>query len=168
MALPTRALILACLTFALCALVSCDSEPEDGTIRVNIGGERFTLETALDTPTRNLGLGERRELDPNGGMIFVFDRPYRQFFHMKDCYIDIDIAFLDDTGRVVTMYTMPKEAPQGESEPEAAYLARLKKYPSRFPSSVVIEVLGGRFADVGLKEGDVVDLDIKGLKARVE
>jgi uncharacterized membrane protein (UPF0127 family) len=82
--------------------------------------------------------------------------------------VDIDIAYLDDSGRIVSMYTMAAEPLQREDETEMEYIRRLKQYPSRYPASVVIELQAGRFADLGVETGDVIELDIPGLKARAE
>jgi len=156
--------LLACLV----TIPACQDTPDDGLVHVTIKGKAFRLEPALDGPTRGLGLGERRELAADGGMIFVFKKAASQAFVMRDCYIDIDIAFLDDSGRIVAIHAMKTEAPQHEGESERTYALRLTQYPSRFPASVAVEVLGGTFADLGLKEGEVIKVDVEGLKARAE
>ncbi len=169
-------LLYPLVLFPLVALFVCagfvggctEEQAGDATIRVTIKGKAFNLEPALDNATRVVGLGGRESLAEDGGMIFVFKRAFRQSFYMKDCLIDIDIAYLDDAGRVTAVYTMLEEELQRDGESEIDYVLRLKRYPSRYPSSIAIEVRAGTFADLGLVEGDLIDLDIAGLKARAE
>ena len=159
--------LAASITLAL--LPACDEETtDDGRVRVKIEGQTFRLEPALDQPTRTRGLGGRESIDEDGGMIFVFRTAQRRYFHMKDCLVDIDIAYLDDTGRVVSVHEMEKEPPRRPDESEREYIRRLQQYPSRFPCSIAIELRAGTFADLGLEPGEVIDLDVEALKQRAE
>lgn len=135
-------------------------------VPVVIAGKTFRLEPALDDATRTLGLGGRKSIKPDGGMLFVFPQPGRLEFVMRDCEADIDIAFLDDAGRVLALHAMKMEPPRGQDEAMMAYEMRLKRYPSRYPCRVVVEVAGGTFEKLGVKEGDRMDLDLSPLKAR--
>lgn len=140
--------------------------PEKETIKVVISGETFHLEPALDDATRFLGLGGRKEIAKDGGMLFVFPYAARQSFVMRDCPIPIDIAYLDPAGRVVRIHEMVPEDPQKPGESDYDYNERLHRYDSRFPAQFVVEVAGGRLREIGLGEGDLVKFDVQGLKAR--
>jgi len=142
----------------------CDEQTDDSLERVRVGDETFFLELALDDPTRIKGLGGRDYVDPNGGMLFVFPRPAVLQFVMRDCPIPLDVAFLDPAGRVLAIHEMQPEPPQREGETDAEYESRLKQYGSRFQAQFAIETAGGRLAEVGLGQGDVVDLDLERLK----
>ncbi len=131
-----------------------------------IKGKTFRLEPAIDDPTRVRGLGGRDKIEPDGGMVFVFPIPQRCEFVMRDCLADIDIAFLDDSGHVLTIHAMKANEPRNPGEDDRAYEMRLKRYPSRYPTRVAVEVAGGTFATLGLKEGDLVEMDLPDLKAR--
>lgn len=136
------------------------------TVRVMIGGEFFELELALDPPTRHRGLGGRRAIDPSGGMLFVFARAIQQQFVMRDCFVPIDIAFLDSRGRVVAIHEMQTEPPRGENENDAAYESRLRVYQSVFPAQFAVETAGGRLRDVGLVVGQRIAIDARALARR--
>lgn len=156
------------LVLAVCAVVlapGCDEETASDVATVKIGGAYFHLEIASDDATRYRGLGGREYIAPDGGMLFVFPRTLALAFVMRDCPVEIDVAYLDAAGAVVAMYTMAAEAPRGENEPEFEYEARLKRYPSRFGAMYAIETAGGRLSAVGLKVGDRVKLDGERLKA---
>lgn len=142
-----------------------ETAPE--TTSVRLGDEKFRLELALDEPTRVRGLGGRRHIDPNGGMLFVFERPQQLAFVMRDCYVPIDVAFLDGAGRVVAIHEMPVEPPRREDEDPWEYENRLKRYSSRFAAQFAVETAGGRMKEVGLQVGDLVPIDTESLKERV-
>ena len=136
------------------------------TAPVTVKGERFVMEVALDDPSRIRGLSGRAEIDPNGGMLFVFPSVQRREFVMRDCPAPIDIAFLDASGRVVAVHAMVPEEPQRKGESDTAYENRLKRYSSRFPSQFAVETAGGRLTALGLREGEIVQFDLEGLKQR--
>ena len=131
-----------------------------------IGGEKFTLETSLIEEQRRLGLGGRQEVPERGGMVFAFppSRKAVQQFYMADCVIDIDIAYVDDSGRIAKMYTMPKEPPRGEDETLDQYIARLPLYSSRVAVRYAVELRAGTLRTLGVKEGDRIEMDWEWLK----
>ena len=174
---------LALLLLPAAVLVGCsNSTPSTGTAdsnveSVKIDGEWFHLELALDGASRFKGLSGRDHIEPDGGMLFVFKSPASQRFVMRDCFTDIDIIFLDAAGRITAMHHMPKEPPRNpDTEPidnqatgtSSKYEARLPKYSSRFPAQYVIELAGGTLERLDIKEGDQIDLDLEGLKARAK
>lgn len=160
----------------LMVLVGCSSEApsaNEDVVRVRLDGNDYFLELALDNVSRTKGLSEREHVEPDGGMLFVFPRPGRRSFVMRDCFVSIDIIFLDGGGRVVAMHHMPVEPPRdpdaGEGEVGEAngkYESRLTKYPSRFDSQFVIELAGGELEGLSIAEGDKIELDTEGLKRR--
>lgn len=146
--------------------------PTDKTTSVVMGKKTFKLEIAATPDVRTKGLGSRKEIAEDGGMIFVFpsSQVRTMAFVMRDCPIDIDIAFLDGSGRVLTTHEMKAEPPRGPDEGKEGtfdnfkYESRLKQYSSRWPATFAIEVKAGTIRKLGLKEGDLVTLDAEGLK----
>ena len=49
---------------------------------------------------------------PGTGMLFVHPDDQIRGYWMYDCLIDIDVAFLDQKGRIVAMHRMKREAPR--------------------------------------------------------
>jgi hypothetical protein len=164
---PPRACTAACLVAAASALASCEHPPREGAERVVVKGTTFWVEGAFDDPTRIRGLGGRASLPADGGMLFVFPHAQPMEFVMRDCLIDIDIAFMDDAGRVVATHTMTVE-PRRPAESDIAYEARLKRYPSRYPARFALELNAGTLARLGLNPGDVIELDAEALKKRAK
>ena len=132
-------------------------------LELQIGSERFLLELAADQKSRSLGLAGRKSIEPNGGMLFVFPRAEVRSFFMRDCVIPIDIMFLDSVGRITASYTMNPETPQADSESDAAYHHRLKRYSSLTASRYVVELRAGTIDRLGLKRADRLLLDQQAL-----
>lgn len=162
-------LLITVTALALLPMVGC-SEPKPSASNnvesVKLDGEWFHLELALDGASRFRGLSDREQIDADGGMLFVFTKPSVQRFVMRDCPIPIDIIFLDPSGRITAMHQMTVETPRGEDESDSAYEERLNRYSSKFAAQFVIELAGGTLDRLDLEEGDQVDLDVVGLKAR--
>jgi uncharacterized protein len=127
---------------------------------VTIKGETFNLELALDDETRVQGLSDRAEIEPDGGMLFVFTEEQRRAFVMRRCLVPIDIAFLDAQGEVIWMHAM-----QVEPDPDVPD-NRLKPYDSHYPVQFAIELRDGTLTRLGLRQGDRIDLPLEDLKAR--
>lgn len=156
---------------ALSALsAGCEDVPEarDGLVTVQLADRAFFLEPALDDPTRIQGLGYRDQIDPDGGMVFAFTARSERSFIMRHCPIPIDIAYVSDTGRIVTMYAMQPETPQAAGESDWDYEMRLNRYASRFPVRFVLEFSGGRLEELGVSVGDEVRFDMDDLKRRAK
>jgi len=135
------------------------------TLWVEIGGEPFELELALDAGSRYTGLSGRSAIDPNGGMLFVDPVERPQAMVMRDCPMPIDVAFLDASGEVVAIYEMRPELPRRPGESRSEYESRLRVYGSGVPAKFAIETAGGRLSEVGLQEGDRVVFDIAQVQA---
>jgi len=137
-----------------------DVGPSENTLDVTLKDEAFLLELALDEDTRFQGLSDRPEIAPDGGMLFVFPESGRREFVMRRCLVPIDIAFLDDQGKIVWMHAM-----QVESDPDTPEY-RLKRYDSHYPTRFAIELRDGTLRRLGLKQGDAIVLPLEDLKAR--
>ena len=132
---------------------------------VTIGGQKFDLEIAADAPSRTRGLGKRASVPAGTGMIFVFKVSDMLSFWMYDCLTDMDIAYVDRSGKVVSIDTMKAEPLKAAGEPEEAYRARLKHYPAAAEGLYAIELPPGDFTKLGVKAGDMITLDHAKLKS---
>ena len=82
----------------------------------------------------------RKSLAPNHGMLFVFQDKSPQCFWMRNTYVALSIAFLDDDGRIVNIEDM---APLTETS-----------HCSREPVRFALEMEQGWFARRGVNAGD--------------
>ncbi len=164
------------LAAVVTGIVACSSEeqsnapsepsPTRETAWVEIGEELFELELALDPRTRHRGLGGRRSISPTGGMLFVNEVAKPVGMVMRDCPIPIDVAFLDDDGRIVATHEMEPELPRSRSESARQYEARLPIYRSGGPARFSVETAGGRLAELGVGVGDLLVFDTRDVLER--
>jgi uncharacterized membrane protein (UPF0127 family) len=184
------ALLLVLAIFGLSAFVAlraCDDTASVGLQSVKVGGQWFHLEVADTDTVRMKGLGQRDHIEDDGGMLFVFTAPQdptRGGFVMRDCPIDIDIIYLDGSGRVGNWHAMkadprkPGEGDVGETgagkplSPGAeAYEQRLHRYEPRYAYQFAVELKGGTIDSKlkgKLKEGDKIDMPLEALKKRAK
>jgi uncharacterized membrane protein (UPF0127 family) len=82
-------------------------------------------------------------------MLFVFQNSRPQSFWNQNVRFDLDIAFLDEKGKVLNVETMKANDPTST--------------PSKGPSLYVLEMRRGGFSRVGVKAGMTLGIP-QGLK----
>jgi hypothetical protein len=105
-----------------------------------------TVEVAQNDAARQRGLMYRQSLEPDHGMLFVFDETAPHAFWMKNTFIPLDMIFIDGAGQVTGIVE--------RAEPQTA-TPRIAGGPSRY----VLEVAGGWCAAHGVSAGDRVRLE---------
>jgi uncharacterized membrane protein (UPF0127 family) len=74
--------------------------------RLSAGMHIIQAEVASTPETRTTGLMFRKTLAPNHGMLFVFDQANIRCFWMRNTFIPLSIAFLQDDGTIVNIADM--------------------------------------------------------------
>lgn len=92
-------------------------------------GKCISLDVADNDSKRALGLMFKESLSEDEGMLFTFEKPGYYKFYMKNMNFPIDIIFLDESFRIITIYA---DVPPCTSEP-------CELYPPDAPSRYVIE-----------------------------
>jgi len=64
------------------------------------------LELANTPETRQVGLMFRESLPSDSGMLFVYDRPAREGYWMRNTYVPLSIAWIDQDGVIVDIQDM--------------------------------------------------------------
>jgi uncharacterized membrane protein (UPF0127 family) len=152
-------LVVIVTPWELAAKVIASPAEEAVKESIAIGGEVFRLEVASDDRSRAKGLQGRAEIDPSGGMIFVFPKCELRSFWMLGCKVDIDILFLGADGQIVSTHKMKAESPQRDDESQAAYEARLRRYSSIRPAQFAIELRAGSIDRLKLRAGQTIYFD---------
>lgn len=84
--------------------------PEEGHAWVIFGSDTVFAEIAGSGSARSQGLMNRDEVPPGTGMLFTFTSFERRTFWMKDTYVDLDLAVLDEHNRIAEILTMTAES----------------------------------------------------------
>ena len=129
------------LVAAFC-FVACADAAELPTTTLTINEHRIVAEVATTQDQRSLGLMNRFSLQPDHGMLFVFERPEPLAFWMKNTYIPLSIAFIAADGRIVNIEDMQ---PQTEDS-----------HWSKGPALYALEMKKGWFQERGIGPGAVV------------
>jgi hypothetical protein len=114
------------------------------TITSNGKKHRFTVEVASSPEQQAMGLMYRNALAPDRGMIFPFARPRAASFWMKNTLIPLDMIFIRADGTIANIEAM------------TVPLQLQPAYYSDGPVAAVLEIAGGRAAELGIKPGDKV------------
>ena len=113
-------------------------------IHTATGDYPFNIEIA-DTPQEHSrGLMYRQTLAPDSGMLFDYGTERKVSFWMQNTFIPLDMVFIGADGLVKHIHAKAK--PMDTTS-----------IPSRFPVRFVLEIPGGRAAEIGLKDGDRID-----------
>jgi len=112
---------------------------------IKIAGQKIKVDLALTDDARVKGLSGRVGLPLDQGMLFVFDRPDKYFFWMKDMNFPIDMIWINENMKIVHI--------EKKVEPSS--------YPSSFGpkenTKYVLEVVSGFSSENNLKEGGGVE-----------
>lgn len=105
---------------------------------------RFTVEIARSEAEQAQGLMNRETLAPDRGMIFPYATPVMASFWMKNTLIPLDIIFVRENGTIARI------------EANTAPLS-LEPVAAGEPVTLVLELAGGRAAELGITEGAKVE-----------
>jgi uncharacterized protein len=115
--------------------------------QAEMAGQRIMLEVARTPQQQAMGLMYRTSLADNRGMLFAFNPPQPVNFWMKNTLIPLDMVFL----RNGEVKAIAANVPPCTATPCPTYGADV-------PIDQVIELRGGRAAEIGLKVGDRVSI----------
>ena len=113
------------------------------TITSASGVHRFTVDIAATPQQQETGLMFVKRLAPDRGMIFPYDPPRPVAFWMHNTLIPLDMVFIRADGSIARIAT----AKPLDDTP----------VPSGEPVAAVLEIAGGRAAQLGIVPGDRVE-----------
>ncbi|MDR0440739.1 MAG: DUF192 domain-containing protein [Candidatus Accumulibacter sp.] len=108
-------------------------------IELNASFHRIEAEVAADQATRTQGLMRRKRMEPHQGMLFVFPQTAHHCMWMRDTFLPLSVAFLDDEGTILNIEDMQ---PQTEDN-----------HCARAPARFALEMNLGYFGERGIGPG---------------
>jgi uncharacterized protein len=118
--------------------------PSAAIALVIFGADTVRAEVARSSAERSRGLMYRETLADGTGMLFVFDDAQERSFWMQNTYVALDIAFIDETFRVLNIEQM-------EARTEDLH-------DSDGPAMYALEVPKGWFAKNGIRAGAIAKI----------
>lgn len=123
--------------FFLLALAAAKPTAQLEHVVALLDGHKITLEIVDSDETRQRGLMFRRKLEPNHGMLFVFEESRSLSFWMKNTFIPLAIGYFDSRFKLIDIQEMEPVA--SEMETPTQY------YVSKGPALLALEMEKGWF-----------------------
>jgi uncharacterized membrane protein (UPF0127 family) len=111
-------------------------------IPLTAGMHVIQAEVATNKAEHQQGLMYREKMGPNEGMVFLFPAPAGVCMWMKNTYIPLSVAFMDEKGKIINIEDM---APQTTD-------SHCAKNPVRY----ALEMNKGWFKQKNIKPGSVI------------
>lgn len=140
-----RLIIGLLMVFANVAVSACPMELPK--LNVEFKQAQLELEIAATPEARNCGLSRRDRLAENHGMLFVVPEAIILDFWMRDTRLPLSIAFIDDSGRILSIQAMQPMQTRQHYHPPG-------------PVRYAIEVNRGWFSEHQISVGDVITLQL--------
>ena len=123
------------------ALAAWGASPlaEMPVMELTAGFHRIEAEVAADAQNRQVGLMNRKAMPPQRGMLFVFTEKNTHCMWMRNTFIPLSVAFIDEEGVIINIEDMQ---PQTEDN-------HCAKVPARY----ALEMNLGWFSQRGIKPG---------------
>ncbi len=113
-------------------------------IEIKMNDKIYKIEVASSDKDRSKGLMFRKKLNKNSGMLFVYPNEQYLYFYMKNTFVPLDIAFIDESYKIVDIQSM-----QPLDETTIA---------SKAKAMFALEVNRDFFNKIGLKVGDKIEI----------
>jgi uncharacterized membrane protein (UPF0127 family) len=105
---------------------------------------KIDIEIADDDYQRELGLMNRKSMQENQGMLFIFPFERYQSFWMRNTFISLDMIFVDANKTIVTIH-------------KNTQVLSDQSYPSSKPAKYVVEVIAGFSDKNNIQVGDKIE-----------
>ena len=109
-------------------------------INIEIGSKEFDVIVFTTEKQKEHGLMNVREMNSNEGGLFVYDEPQHVDFWMKDTYLPLDIIFIGEDNKVISVKEGKPESEDYISEDNVKYVLEVNR-------------------NSGIKEGDELEFE---------
>ncbi len=126
------------------------SRPAPAAREAVIREQVFKIEIADTAVSRMQGLSGRKDLDEQNGMLFVFKKPDKYGFWMKDMLFPIDIVWISGDRVAGFAESVLPESSRAPSDLEIYYPPE--------PVDKVLEISAGLVKKYGFKAGNIIEI----------
>jgi uncharacterized protein len=99
-------LLLPACNEAPAGRATAEGLPHSHLFPLRVGDRTIHAQIALTNDEMARGLMERQAMPPDEGMIFVYQRPIRASFWMKNTPLPLDIGFFNSRGTLLEIYRL--------------------------------------------------------------
>ena len=94
----------------------------------NKNAQELSLEIADNEQKRSYGLMNRKDINSNSGMLFIWENRQIRNFWMKNTHFNLDIFFLNNQGKIIEIYKNAKAFDETniKSQNEVNFVVELK------------------------------------------
>ena len=107
----------------------------------------FNVEIAGTPKEREMGLMNREYLNPNSGMLFVFDQIGVYNLWMKNTLIPLDMIWIDKNNRIIFI----------KENAEPCKTEQCESFGSNKKALYILEINGGLTEEIGFEIGDEIE-----------
>lgn len=132
----------------LIPLVYYLKKPQSALKSITVGSAKVLVEIADNEPERSKGLSNRKFLEDDQGMLFLYNKPGRYSFWMKGMLFPLDFIFIK-SGKIVNIAT---DIPNPKDKNEAPVILNNNQ-----EFDWVLEVNAGFVQKNNIKIGDKVE-----------
>lgn len=132
------------LTFLLTSFLLFTCRGEEDLVKLTIADKIILVEIADTDQERALGLMNRKTLEKDSGMLFVFQEEQKLSFWMKNTLIPLSIAYISRNGEIKEIHDM--------------YPLDEKAVPSSRSVMYALEMNQGWFKDNQISVGDKITI----------
>lgn len=125
------------------------------SVEVLLDDATIKVEVADDAEERTLGLSARSGLNPNTGMLFVWEEETQHTLWMNEMLFDLDMVWLDADRTVVSIDANVSTQP-------GASTSELVQYHPAGTAKYAIELDAGEAEALGIDAGDALEFDENG------
>jgi uncharacterized protein len=140
MALRLNYLVVFSLFFILNKAAAKDTAKDEIKFekqQIQVGSKKISVEIAKTTEQHQYGLMNRSSMPENNGMLFIFTNEEPLSFWMKNTYIDLSIAYINQKKIIVDIQEMKAT--------NQMMVGDLPNYPSAKPAMYALEMNKGWF-----------------------
>jgi uncharacterized membrane protein (UPF0127 family) len=105
------------------------AQPKLRTMKLWLGPKEIVAELAITETEVATGMMYRDKMEENEGMLFIFGRPHRTSFYMKNTYVPLSCAYIDSEGVILEIHDLKPldEAPVFAKSEQVQYVLEVKQ-----------------------------------------
>jgi len=106
-----------------------NAQPKLQAMKLWLGNQEITAELALTLPQIMTGMMFRKDMGESEGMLFVFGRPHRASFYMRNTLVPLSSAYINSEGTILEIHDMKPldETPIEANSDNIQYVLEMKQ-----------------------------------------